>query len=128
MIGLVLAYTAGKSVQRSRQRRAERPVGYEEFQFVVLMSAVAIGAIWPVHLGFVLTKWGLHVGWSVTIATLAGIIGLATGAGYIVIGVIYAGIWLTVLISRGVAQEEADLDEAYDWQDDYRRPMNGDGW
>ena len=115
MIGLFLAYTAGKSVQRSRQRRAERPYGYEEFEFVVLMSAVAIGPIWPVHLVFVLTKWGLHVGWSVTIATIAGIIGLATGAGYIVIGIIYAGIWLTVLISRGVAQEEQEFERESEW-------------
>lgn len=112
MIGLFLAYAAGKSVQRSRQRRAERPYGYEEFEFLLLMSAVAIGAAWPIHLGYALTKWGLHLGWSITIATITGIIGLATGAGYIVIGIAYASIWLTVLITRGVAQEQAAWEEA----------------
>lgn len=64
------------------------------------MSAVAIGAIWPVHLGFPLTRWGLHVGWSFPIAKFAGIIGLATGAGYTITGVICAGLWLTSRISR----------------------------
>lgn len=113
MIGLFLAYGAGKSAQRSRQRRAQRPAGYEEFEFLVLLSAVAIGAIWPIHLGFVLTRWGLHVAWAISIATLVGITGLALGAGYIVIGVIYAGIWLAALITQGVAQEEAELQCAH---------------
>ena len=129
MIGLFLAYAAGKSVQRSRQRRAERPYGYEEFEFAVLVSALAIGAAWPIHLGYALTKWGLHIGWSITIATITGIIGLATGAGYIVIGIIYAGIWLTALITQGVAQEEAELEQACcGGYDHYCRCRERDEW
>ena len=108
MIGLFLAYGAGKSVQRSRQRRAERPYGYEEFEFAVLMGAVLVGAAWPVHLGYQLTKWGLHLAWSIPIALITGVVGLALGAGYIIIGVIYAGIWLSALIIQGVAQEEEE--------------------
>ena len=128
MIGLFLAYAAGNSVQRSRQRRAQLPPGYSEFEFVVIMSALAIGAAWPVHVGYVLTKWGIHVGWSITIAAIVGLMGLATGPGYIVIGIIYAGIWLSVLISRGVAREDAEFARAREREDDYRRGMDTDGW
>ena len=106
MIGLLIAYSAGKSVQRSRQRRAQLPPGYAEFEFLVLMGALAIGIAWPVHLGYKLTKWGLHLGWSIAIATLVGFVGLALGAGYIVIGIIYSGVWLSVLISTGQRREQ----------------------
>ena len=71
---------------------------------------------------------GVKVGWSVTIAAIMGLIGLATGPGYILIGIIYGGIWLSVLISRGVAREEAQLARAHECQNDYRRAMDTDGW
>ena len=57
-------------------------------------------------LGFILTKWGLHWGWFFGIAITVGVIGLALGAGYILIAIIYAGIWLAVLIETGKAAEE----------------------
>lgn len=128
MIGLFLAYAAGKSVQRSRQRRAERPTGYEEFEFVVLMSALAIGAAWPLHLCFKLNQWGVSKVLATVVASVAGLMGAITGVGYIIIGIIYAGIWLSVLISRGVAREDAEFARAHEREDDYRRGMDTDGW
>lgn len=106
MIGLLIAYGAGKSVQRSRQRRAQLPPGYAEFEFVVLMGALVIGVGWPIHLGYQLTKWGLHLGWSIAIAALIGLVSLAFGAGYIVIGIIYSGVWLGLLVSNGQRREQ----------------------
>jgi len=43
---------------------------------------------------------------SAGIAITCGFIGLALGAGYIVIAIIYAGVWLVVLIEKGKAAEE----------------------
>ena len=128
MIGLLLAYSAGKSVQRSRQRRAERPYGYEEFEFVVLISALAIGVVWPLHLCFKLTQWGVGKVLATVIASVSGFVGAITGVGYIIIGIIYSGIWLTALVTRGVAAEEAKSAEAESWEDDYRPPVGRDQW
>lgn len=122
MIGFLLGYSVGKSAVRSRSRREARPLGYEEFEFFVIMSALVVGAAWPVHLGYTLTKWGLHVAWAVVVATLVGLIALATGAGYILVGVVYAGIWLGILIDRGRRAEEAqylqETTRLIDWEND----------
>lgn len=106
MIGFLVGYGVGRSRARARARREALPEGYGTFEFMVIMASLIVGAFWPVHLGFVLTRWGLHVVWSVLIATIAGIIGLALGAGYIVIAILYAGIWLAVLIDKGSRAEE----------------------
>ena len=73
---------------------------------MVLLSALIVGAGWPIHLGFVLTRWGVHVVASILIATIAGVIALATGVGYVIIGIVYSGIWLAVLIDRGSRAEK----------------------
>jgi hypothetical protein len=106
MLGFLLGYSVAKSRSRARARRENLPEGYAEWEFMVLVGAFLIGVLWPVHLGFILTKWGFHWGWSVAIAITAGVIGLALGAGYIVIAIIYAGIWLAVLIEKGTAAED----------------------
>lgn len=105
MIGFLLGYGVARSQAKSRARREALPEGYSEFEFVVILSSLFVGAIWPIHLGFKLTAWGLHVAWSVVIATLVGVIALATGAGYVVIAVVYAGIWLAFLIDRGTREQ-----------------------
>lgn len=114
MMGFILGYSVAKSSSRARARRDERPDGYGAFEFMVLMGALFIGVMWPIHLGIVLRGWGLHLALAISIATALGIIGLATGWGYVVIGFIYSGIWLGVLIDRGVRSEQlaaADRDD-----------------
>ena len=108
MLGFLLGYSIAKSRSRAQTRRECTPDGYAEWEFMVLVGALLVGALWPIHLGFILTKWGLHWGWSVGIAITGGVIGLSLGAGYIVIAIIYAGIWLAVLIERGKAAEDED--------------------
>ena len=108
MIGLFLAYGAGRSAGRARRRRESLPDGYEEFEVAVLLAAAGIGLIWPIHLGYKLSQWGLRIGWAIAVAVIAGLLGLATGWGYLVIGFIYSGIWVAALIVRGSRDEEAD--------------------
>lgn len=42
-----------------------------KFKLLVLIGALAIRIAWPIHLGYQLTKWVLHFGWSIAIANLA---------------------------------------------------------
>lgn len=88
---------------------------------MVLLSALVVGAGWPIHLGFVLTRWGVHVAASIVIATIAGVIGLATGVGYVIIAIVYSGIWLAVLINRGTrAEQQCEHDGSWDEGEDHR--------
>jgi hypothetical protein len=108
MIGLFLAYGAGRAAGRARRRRESLPDGYAEFETAVLLTAAGIGLIWPVHLGYKLVQWGLRVGWAIAVAIIAGLLGLATGWGYVVIGFIYSGVWVASLIERGSRDPEPD--------------------
>ena len=101
MIGLFVAYGAGRAAGRSRERRESLPDGYAEFESAVLLAAAGIGLIWPIHFGYKLTQWRLRIGWAVTVAFIAGVLGLAAGWGYLVIGFIYSGIWVAGLASQG---------------------------
>ena len=101
MIGLFLAYGAGRAAGRARRRRENLPDGYDEFETAVLLSAAGIGLIWPIHLSYTLAQWGLRIGWAIAVAIVAGLLGLATGWGYLVIGFIYSGIWVAGRASRG---------------------------
>jgi len=98
MIGLFVAYGAGRAAGQACARRECLPDGYDEFETAVLLSAAGIGLVWPIHLGYKLTRWGLRVGWAIAVASIASILGLATGWGYLVIGFIYSGIWVAGLI------------------------------
>lgn len=100
MIGLFFAYRAGKAAGRARRRRESLPDGYAEFESALLLTAAGIGLVWPIHLGYKLSQWGLRVGWAIAVAIIAGILGLATGLGYLVIGFIYSGVWVAGLIMR----------------------------
>jgi hypothetical protein len=106
MIGLFLAYGAGRAAGRARRRREILPDGYAEFETAVLLTAAGIGLIWPIHLGYKLAQWGLRVGWAIPVAIIAGLLGLATGGGYLVIGFLYSGIWVAGLIVRGTREED----------------------
>ena len=108
MIGLFLAYGAGRAAGRARRRRESLPDGYAEFETAVLLTAAGIGLIWPIHLGYKLGQWGLRVGWAIAVAIIAGLLGLATGWGYVVIGFIYSGVWVASLIERGSRDPEPD--------------------
>lgn len=108
MIGLFLAYGAGRAAGRARERRESQPDGYAEFETAVPLAAAGIGLIWPVHLGYKLAQWRLRIGWAVVVASIAGVLGLATGWGYLVIGFIYSGIWVAGPISRGSRDGESD--------------------
>lgn len=108
MIGLFLAYGAGRAAGRARRRRESLPDGYAEFETAVLLAAAGIGLIWPIHLGYKLVQWGLRVGWAIAVAIIAGLLGLATGWGYLVIGFIYSGFWAASLILRGSRDEGAE--------------------
>ena len=101
MIGLFLAYGAGRAAGRARERRESLPDGYADFESAVLLTAAGVGLIWPIHLGYKLTQWGLRIGWAITAAFIAGVLGLATDWGYLVLGFIYSGIWVAGLITRG---------------------------
>jgi hypothetical protein len=59
--------------------------------------------------GIKLTQWGLHIGWSVFIGGLLGVIGLLTGVGYLIIGILYAEVWLALLIGKGKDAEEWEV-------------------
>ena len=107
MIGLFLAYGAGRAAGRARERRESVPDGYAEFESAVLLSAAGFGLIWPIHLGYKLAQWGLRFGWALVVAIIAGVLGLATGWGYLVIGFIYSGIWVAGLIVRGTRDEDS---------------------
>lgn len=106
MIGLFLAYGAGRAAGRARERRENLPDGHAEFESAVLLTAAGIGLIWPIHLGYKLTRWGLRIGWAIAVATIAGVLGLATGWGYLVIGFIYSGTWVASPVVRVGRDEE----------------------
>jgi hypothetical protein len=106
MIGLFLAYGAGRAAGRARRRRESLPDGHEEFETAVLLAAAGIGLIWPIHLGYKLAQWGLRIGWAIAVAIIAGLLGLATGWGYLVIGFIYSGVWVAGLTVRGSREED----------------------
>ena len=107
MIGLFLAYGAGRAAGRARRRRESLPDGHEEFETAVLLAAAGIGLIWPIHFGYKLAQWGLRIGWAIAVAIIAGLLGLATGWGYLVIGFIYSGIWVAGLVLRGSREEDS---------------------
>ena len=107
MIGLFLAYTAGKSVQRSRSRRQELPTGYGTFEFLVIMTWFFLVGFWPVHFGYWFIKKGMHWIWASLLATFVGVLSLLIGATwYIVIGLIYATTWIAIFVGEGVQAEE----------------------
>lgn len=108
MIGLFLAYGAGRATGRARERRESLPDGYAEFESAVLLAAAGVGLIWPIHCAYKLTQWGLRIGWAVAVAIVVGVLGLATGWGYLVIGFIYAGIWVAGLILRGTREDAGE--------------------
>ena len=110
MIGLFLAYGAGRAAGRARERRESLPDGYAEFESAVLLTAAGVGLIWPIHLGLKLWQRGLRVGWAIAVAVIAGVLGLATGWGYLMIGFIYSGIWVAGLIVRGSREEATECD------------------
>jgi hypothetical protein len=87
--------------------RESLPDGYAEFESAVLRTAAGVGLIRPIHLGYKLTQWGLRIGWAVAVAFIAGVLGLTTGWGYLVIGFIYSGIWIAGLIIRGSRDGES---------------------
>ena len=115
MIGFILGYSAAKSSSRSRARRESTSPGYEEWSFLVIMGSLLIGVVWPIHVGIKLTQWGLHIGWSIFIGGLLGVIGLLTGVGYFIIGILYAGIWLALFIENGKAAEDAGDNDHLSW-------------
>ena len=108
MIGLFLAYGAGKAAGRARERRESLPDGYAEFESAVLLAAAGVGLIWPSHLGYKLTQWGLRIGWAIAVAVIAGALGLLTGWGYLVIGLIYSGTWVAGLVTSCNREEASD--------------------
>ncbi len=112
MIGLFLAYTAGKSVQRSRARRTDLPEGYGTFEFLVIMAWIALVAAWPVHFGYWLAQKGMHWAWASATATFVTVMVLAIGAtAYLIVGLVYATIWFGAFLEQGLrAEEEAAME------------------
>ena len=106
MIGLFVAYGAGRAAGRARRRRESLPDGYAEFETAVLLTAAGVGLIWPIHLGYKLAQRGLRIGWAVAVAVVVGLVGLATGWGYLVFGFFYSGIWVAGLVVRGSREED----------------------
>jgi|AntAceMinimDraft_13_1070369.scaffolds.fasta_scaffold26809_2 hypothetical protein len=106
MLGFIFGYAAANSRNKVRARRDAQPSGYAEWEAGFLFAAAVIGFFWPVHLGLSLRNWGLYPVAAIILAIIAGIAGLATGYGYLVIGFIYSGIWAAITIDRGVRQEQ----------------------
>jgi len=111
MIGLFLAYTAGKSAQRSRARRADLPDGYGTFEFLVIMTWIVLVAAWPVHFGYWLAKKGTHWAWASVTATFVTVMVLAIGmTAFLVVGLVYATIWFSAFLEQGLrAEREAEM-------------------
>lgn len=108
MIGIFVAYGAGRAAGRARERRESLPDGYADFETAVLLAVAGIGLIWPVHLGYKLAQWGLRIGWAIAVAAIAGVLGLLTGWGYLVIGLIYSGTWVAGLVTSCNREEASD--------------------
>lgn len=77
-----------------------------EWEFYILAKTCVVGAGWPIHLGFLLTRWGIPPAWAVPLAAALGFIALAAGVGYLLVGIIYAGFWVVQLIEGGMHVEE----------------------
>ncbi len=52
MIGLFLAYGAGRAAGRARRRREGLSDGYADLEAAVLLTAAGIGLIWLIRLGY----------------------------------------------------------------------------
>ena len=104
MISEFFAYRAGRAAGRARRRRENQPEGYQEFETALLLTAAGIAFIWPIHFGIKLAQWRVPVVLAVIAAIVAGVLGLATGWGYVVIGFIYSGIWVAMLITKSSAE------------------------
>jgi hypothetical protein len=92
-------------------RRSSTTPGYEEWEFCVFTGTFLVGALWSIQLGIKLTHLGLQLGWSITVASFVGVIGLFTGPGYFTVGVIYGGIWPAFFREKGKSAEEAEYEE-----------------
>jgi hypothetical protein len=114
MMGFLFGYAVANSASKARSRRQNTPDGYGEWEFLVIMGTILIGIIWPIHFAVKLSHWGLNLGWVIFTGMVVGVIGLLTGPGYIVIGIIYAGIWLGMFIENGKAAEEAAYRDEYE--------------
>ena len=112
MIGLFLAYTAGKSVQRNRARREQLPPDYETFEFLVIMAWIVLVVSWPVHFGYWLAKNGMHWAWASVTATFVTLMVLAIGTtAFLVVGLVYATIWFSAFLEQGLRTErEAEME------------------
>lgn len=100
MISEFFAYRVGRAAGRTRRRREIQPEGYQEFEAALLLTAAGLALIWPIHFGVKLAQWRAPVALAVIVALIVGVLGLATGWGYVVIGFIYSGIWVSSLILR----------------------------
>ena len=103
MISEYVAYRVGRSVGRRRACYDDLryDTEYQVFEFFVIMAWVVMVFAWPIHLGRWLYRAFGNVWIAVGLATLIGLIALATMAGYIIFGFLYASIWLGVFIENG---------------------------
>lgn len=112
MISEYVAYRIGKSAGR---RRACDDLSYDPdyqvFEFVVLMRWVFLAAAWPAHLGRWLFRTFGNVWVAIGLGFFLVILGIAMPVGYMVVGLLYASVWLALFLEAGRRAEEATEDE-----------------
>ena len=112
MISEYVAYRIGKSVGRRRYDDDLRyDPDYQVFEFVVLMRWVFMAAAWPAHLGRWLFRTFGNVWVAIGVALCLVILGIAVPVGYVLVGLLYASVWLALFLEAGRRAEEAGEDE-----------------
>ena len=112
MISEYVAYRIGKSAGRRRAYDDLRyDPDYQVFEFVVLMRWVFMAAVWPAHL----SRWLFRTFGNVWVAIGVGlglvILGIAVPVGYVLVGLLYASVWLALFLEAGRRAEEGAEDE-----------------
>jgi hypothetical protein len=107
VISEYVAYRIGKSAGKRRAFDDVRyTTDYQIFEFLVIVRWFAMVVIWPIHLG----KWIFRAcgkPWIViAVSTVIVVTGLILPVGYLLVGLLYASIWLALFIEEGKRQEE----------------------
>ena len=112
MISEYVAYRIGTSVGRRRAYDELRyDPDYQVFEFVVFMRWAFMVAVWPVHLCRWLYRTIGNVWVAISVGSLLVILGIALPVGYVLVGLLYASVWLALFLEEGRRAEEAAEDE-----------------
>ena len=112
MISEYVAYRIGTSVGRRRAYDELRyDPDYQVFEFVVFMRWVFMVAVWPVHLSRWVYRTFGNLWVAIGVGSLLVILGIALPVGYVLVGLLYASVWLALFLEEGRRAEE-DAEDA----------------